>query len=73
MPSLRKPALVTRDSTERPEAVEPNTVRLVGTGSDRIVTAATRLLDVPDAYQLMSLPHNPYVDGQPRGTSLNTC
>jgi len=62
-PSLGKPVLVMRDVTERPEAVEAGTVKLVGTDVDRIVTECERLLDDPDAYRQMSRAHNPYGDG----------
>ena len=62
-PSLGKPVLVMRETTERPEAVEAGTVRLVGTDRGRIVEEATRLLDDQDAYQAMSRAHNPYGDG----------
>ena len=62
-PSLGKPVLVMRDTTERPEAVEAGTVRLVGTDRARIVAQANRLLDDPVAYEKMSLSHNPYGDG----------
>ena len=63
-PSLGKPVLVMRENTERPEAVEAGTVRLVGTKVDTIVSEAIRLLDNSDAYQEMSFSHNPYGDGQ---------
>ena len=63
-PSLGKPVLVIRETTERPEAVEAGTVRLVGTDEERIVGEATRLLDDPQAYAAMSRAHNPYGDGQ---------
>lgn len=63
-PSLGKPVLVMRDTTERPEAVDAGTVRLVGTDEDKIVTEAERLLDDPDAYQAMARALNPYGDGQ---------
>lgn len=63
-PSLGKPVLVMRDTTERPEAVDAGTVLLVGTSQARIVDAATRLLDDPAAYEQMSRAHNPYGDGQ---------
>ncbi len=63
-PSLGKPVLVMRDVTERPEAVEAGTVRLVGTDTARIVGAATRLLDNEAAYRAMSHAHNPYGDGR---------
>lgn len=62
-PSLGKPVLVTRDVTERPEAVEAGTVRLVGTDEQSLVTEATRLLDDPAAYEQMARAHNPYGDG----------
>jgi UDP-N-acetylglucosamine 2-epimerase (non-hydrolysing) len=63
-PSLGKPVLVMRDTTERPEAVEAGTVRLVGTATARITGEACRLLDDRDAYQAMSRAHNPYGDGR---------
>lgn len=62
-PSLGKPVLVMRDTTERPEAVEAGTVKLVGTNHNSIVAEAFRLLDDPAAYQAMSRAHNPYGDG----------
>nr|WP_034607060.1 UDP-N-acetylglucosamine 2-epimerase (non-hydrolyzing) [Chitinimonas koreensis] len=63
-PSLGKPVLVMRDTTERPEAVEAGTVVLVGTDSDRIVRHARRLLSDPVEYKRMALAHNPYGDGK---------
>jgi len=63
-PSLGKPVLVMRDTTERPEAVDAGTVRLVGTSSNRIVEEVSRLLDNQDVYETMSRSHNPYGDGQ---------
>lgn len=63
-PSLGKPVLVMRDTTERPEAVQAGTVRLVGTDSSRIVAEVTRLLNDEQEYQAMSHAHNPYGDGQ---------
>ncbi|MDC7807938.1 UDP-N-acetylglucosamine 2-epimerase (non-hydrolyzing) [Luteimonas sp BLCC-B24] len=63
-PSLGKPVLVMRDTTERPEAVEAGTVRLVGTDTRRIVSEAERLLDDAQAYAAMSRAHNPYGDGK---------
>ena len=63
-PSLGKPVLVMRETTERPEAVDAGTVRLVGTDEESIVREATRLLDDPQAYAAMSRAHNPYGDGQ---------
>jgi UDP-N-acetylglucosamine 2-epimerase (non-hydrolysing) len=62
-PSLGKPVLVLREKTERPEAVEAGTVKLVGTNVDRIVAEATRLLDDQDEYTRMTHVHNPYGDG----------
>jgi UDP-N-acetylglucosamine 2-epimerase len=62
-PSLGKPVLVTRDTTERPEAVEAGTVQLVGTDPGRLVAAANKLLDDADAYAAMTVAHNPYGDG----------
>jgi len=63
-PSLGKPVLVMRDTTERPEAVDAGTVRLVGTDANRILAEANRLLDDPTAYAEMSRAHNPYGDGK---------
>jgi len=63
-PSLGKPVLVMRDTTERPEAVEAGTVRLVGTGTDAIFDWTARLLTDQSAYDDMSLAHNPYGDGK---------
>lgn len=62
-PSLGKPVLVMRDTTERPEAVAAGTVKLVGTDAARIVSETTRLLDDQQEYQRMSHTHNPYGDG----------
>jgi UDP-N-acetylglucosamine 2-epimerase (non-hydrolysing) len=62
-PSLGKPVLVMRDCTERPEAVEAGTVKLVGTDPARIVGEAAQLLDSPEEYGRMSRIHNPYGDG----------
>lgn len=62
-PSLGKPVLVMRDTTERPEAVKAGTVQLVGTDQQRIVAEVNRLLHDADAYQKMSRAHNPYGDG----------
>ena len=63
-PSLGKPVLVMRDTTERPEAVEAGTVQLVGTDVNRIVKTVNTLLINTNAYQTMSLAHNPYGDGK---------
>lgn len=62
-PSLGKPVLVMRDTTERTEAVAAGTVKLVGTDTDRIVTETLNLLNDPAAYQRMAFAHNPYGDG----------
>lgn len=62
-PSLGKPVLVLRDTTERPEAVAAGTVRLVGTDTQAIVREASRLLTDAAAYAAMSGIHNPYGDG----------
>jgi UDP-N-acetylglucosamine 2-epimerase (non-hydrolysing) len=62
-PSLGKPVLVMRDTTERPEAVEAGTVKLVGTDRATIVREANRLLDDAAAYDAMARAHNPYGDG----------
>ncbi len=66
-PSLGKPVLVMRDVTERPEAVEAGTVKLVGTDKARILADAQELLDNEDAYESMSRAHNPYGDGRAAG------
>ena len=63
-PGLGKPVLVMRDTTERPEALESGTVRLVGTDHDLIVHEVSTLLDDPAAYQRMSKAVNPYGDGK---------
>jgi UDP-N-acetylglucosamine 2-epimerase (non-hydrolysing) len=62
-PSLGKPILVMREKTERPEAVEAGTVRLVGTDAHRIFAEASLLLDSPEECARMSRVHNPYGDG----------
>jgi UDP-N-acetylglucosamine 2-epimerase (non-hydrolysing) len=62
-PSLGKPVLVMREKTERPEAVQAGTVKLVGTDENRIVAEAERLLDDPVEYARMQRVHNPYGDG----------
>lgn len=63
-PSLGKPVLVMRDTTERPEAVEAGTVKLVGTSRESIVSEARRLLMDEQAYASMARAHNPYGDGK---------
>jgi UDP-N-acetylglucosamine 2-epimerase (non-hydrolysing) len=62
-PSLGKPVLVMREKTERPEAVEAGTVKLVGTAVERIVSEAELLLDDRAEFERMSRAHNPYGDG----------
>ncbi|MGB1307428.1 MAG: non-hydrolyzing UDP-N-acetylglucosamine 2-epimerase [Oceanihabitans sp.] len=62
-PSLGKPVLVMRDTTERPEAVDAGTVLLVGTDTNKIVAETKNLLNNPDNYKAMSMLHNPYGDG----------
>lgn len=62
-PSLGKPVLVMRDTTERPEALAAGTVCMVGVDEDRIVNEACRLLRDPEHYRRMSTAHNPYGDG----------
>lgn len=63
-PSLGKPVLVMRETTERPEAVAAGTVKLVGTDIKKITTEVADLLHDPAAYQAMSRAHNPYGDGK---------
>lgn len=63
-PSLGKPVLVMRDTTERPEAVSAGTVKLVGTDAERIVTTIHQLLTQREAYDAMAFAHNPYGDGK---------
>jgi UDP-N-acetylglucosamine 2-epimerase (non-hydrolysing) len=62
-PSLGKPVLVMRDTTERPEAVKSGTVKLVGSNQDNIIKEAQNLLNKDSEYQKMSKAHNPYGDG----------
>ena len=87
-PSLGKPVLVLRDTTERPEAVDAGTVRLVGTDEEAVFQTADELLSSPEAYRRMAEAVNPYGDGQgarrtvqglahymglaPRGTDFET-
>ncbi|MCK8104691.1 UDP-N-acetylglucosamine 2-epimerase (non-hydrolyzing) [Pseudoalteromonas sp. 2CM36K] len=63
-PSLGKPVLVMRDTTERPEAVDAGTVRLVGTDIAKITSALNELLTNDESYKTMSRAHNPYGDGK---------
>ena len=63
-PSLGKPVLVMRDTTERPEAVAAGTVKLVGTDQAKIVSEVAKLMTDAAYYQSMSFAHNPYGDGK---------
>lgn len=72
-PSLGKPVLVLRDVTERPEAVEAGTVRLVGTDRAAIVRETATLLTDDAAYRAMSRAHNPYGDGHAAGRVVAAC
>lgn len=63
-PSLGKPVLVLRDTTERPEAIDYGTVKLVGANREKIVNETQKLLDSKEAYQKMSESINPYGDGK---------
>jgi len=66
-PSLGKPVLVMRETTERPEGIEAGTVRLVGANRELIVSGVSELLTDPRAYDTMSRAHNPYGDGKAAG------
>jgi UDP-N-acetylglucosamine 2-epimerase (non-hydrolysing) len=72
-PSLGKPVLVMRDRTERPEAVQAGTVRLVGTSRQRITDEVSRLLTDHTAYQAMTRALNPYGDGHATPRILEAC
>ena len=63
-PSLGKPVIVMRDTTERPEAVEAGTVKLVGTNKESIINESQKLLDNQNEYNTMAKAHNPYGDGK---------
>lgn len=69
-PSLGKPVLVMRENTERPEAVDAGTVRLIGTDEQRIVDEVTRLLRDPEHYAAMANAVNPYGDGRAAGRTV---
>jgi len=71
-PSLGKPVLVMRDTTERPEAVDAGVAKLVGADADRIVTEVSRLLTDPAAYSAMAGKINPYGDGRASGRIVAT-
>ena len=70
-PSLGKPVLVMRDTTERPEAVDAGTVLLVGTNKEKIIGEVQKLLNNDDLYEKMSVAHNPYGDGLASGRIIN--
>ena len=70
-PGLGKPVLVMRDTTERPEALDAGTVKLVGTNYEKIVSEVSQLLDDPQAYAAMSQAVNPYGDGEACGRIVN--
>jgi UDP-N-acetylglucosamine 2-epimerase (non-hydrolysing) len=70
-PSLGKPVLVMRDTTERPEAVDAGTVKLVGTNVEVMTSAINKLMDDDVAYKAMSFAHNPYGDGEASLKILN--
>lgn len=70
-PGLGKPVLVMRETTERPEALEAGTVKLVGTDYDRIVEEVSVLLDSSEAYERMSRAVNPYGDGKACGRIIS--
>jgi UDP-N-acetylglucosamine 2-epimerase (non-hydrolysing) len=72
-PTLGKPVLVMRETTERPEGVEAGTSRLVGTEASRIVGESLRLLSDSDEYQRRSGLVNPYGDGQAAKRIINAC
>jgi UDP-N-acetylglucosamine 2-epimerase (non-hydrolysing) len=70
-PSLGKPVLVMRDTTERPEAVSAGTVKLVGTNKQLLIDEAQSLIDNEEAYKNMSMAHNPYGDGKASERIIN--
>ena len=72
-PSLGKPVLVVRETTERPEAVESGTVKVIGPHRRAIVEWTTRLLTDPAAYAAMARAHNPYGDGQAAPRIVKAC
>jgi len=71
-PALGKPVLVLRRTTERPEAVEAGTARLIGTASAAILEETARLLEDPAAYEGMARAHNPFGDGLASGRIVET-
>jgi UDP-N-acetylglucosamine 2-epimerase (non-hydrolysing) len=71
-PGLGKPVLVMRDTTERPEALDAGTVKLVGTDYNKIITEVSLLLDDQEYYDKMSKAVNPYGDGLACGRIVDT-
>ncbi len=71
-PSLGKPVLVTRDTTERPEALDAGTVKLIGTSAQKLKQGVLTLLEDTEVYTKMSEAHNPYGDGRASGRILET-
>ena len=72
-PSLGKPVLVMRETTERPEAVKAGTVRLVGTDCEKIVREVSRLITDSKGYDRMARAHNPYGDGHATQRIVMAC
>ncbi|WP_209373865.1 non-hydrolyzing UDP-N-acetylglucosamine 2-epimerase [Brevibacterium renqingii] len=70
-PSLGKPVLVLRENTERPEAIDAGTVKLIGTATETIISEVSRLLDDKTAYREMANAVNPYGDGHSAGRSVD--
>ena len=66
-PGLGKPVLVMRDTTERPEALDAGTVKLVGTNDKLIIEQVSKLIDNPEYYNTMAQANNPYGDGKACG------
>jgi UDP-N-acetylglucosamine 2-epimerase (non-hydrolysing) len=72
-PSLGKPVLVMRETTERPEGLRAGVAKLVGTNQDRITSEATKLLDDAIAYEAMAQLRNPYGDGRASHRIIDAC
>jgi len=72
-PSLEKPVLILRNTTERPEGVESGAARLIGTDSERIFIETNKLLEDSNLYQLMSSASNPYGDGKSSRRIVDVC
>ena len=70
-PSLGKPVLVMRDTTERPEAVKAGTVKLVGTNKEKIIDEVSKLIEKKEEYKKMSQAYNPYGDGKSSKKIIN--